>query len=102
MEPQWTKSIPSTSVCNFFYFFFVVYAVLFALSILVMVGVLSTFKLKGATGLALGAQALLTTALGGTMMLFYYLICDRALLSGAVQTVTSESFMSKDEKKMMH
>ena len=94
MEPQWTKAIPSSSVCNFFYVFFVIYAVLFALSVLVTVGVLSTFKLKGATGLALGAQAALTTALGGTMMLFYYLICDRALLSGTVKTVTSENFIT--------
>lgn len=75
------KAIPSASVCNFFYAFFVIYAVLFALSVLVTIGVIGAFKLKGATGLALGAQAIITTALGGTMMLFYYLICDRALLT---------------------
>jgi len=84
MEPQWMKAIPSTTICNFFYVFFVIYAVLFALAVLVTIGVVSTFKMKGATGLALGAQAMLTAALGGTMMLFYYLICDRALLSAAV------------------
>ena len=29
MEPNWTKNIPSSTVCNFFYMFFVVYAVIF-------------------------------------------------------------------------
>lgn len=81
------KSIPSTTVCNFFYVFFVVYAVIFVVSVLMTVGIM-TSKLRGTLGIALGAQAMLTTLIGGTMMLFYYLICDRALLQ------TKENFIS--------
>jgi hypothetical protein len=81
MEPNWTKNISSATVCNFFYVFFVVYAVIFAVSVLMTVGIMSNSKLRGALGIALGGQAMLTTLIGGTMMLFYYLICDRALLA---------------------
>jgi hypothetical protein len=98
MEPNWTKSIPSETICNFFYFFFVVYAVIFTLSILMTIGVLTSTKLRGTLGLALGMQALLTTFIGGTMMLFYYLVCDRALL--AKQPAT-EGFNTK-EKVVKH
>jgi len=81
MEPNWTKNIPSKTVCDFFYVFFVVYAVIFVLSILMTVGIMTQSKLRGALGIALGAQAAVTTLIGGTMMLFYYLVCDRALLA---------------------
>lgn len=81
MEPNWTKNISSATVCNFFYVFFVVYAVIFAVSVLMTVGIMTNSKLRGALGIALGGQAIVTTLIGGTMMLFYYLICDRALLA---------------------
>lgn len=80
MEPNWTKNISSATVCNFFYVFFVVYAVIFVVSVLMTVGIM-TSKLRGALGIALGGQAIVITLIGGTMMLFYYLICDRALLA---------------------
>ena len=83
MEPEWTRQIPSSTICNFFYAFFVIYAVLFVLSILATVGVFSFTKKLGSAGVAIGLQGLIMTAIGGTMMLFYYLICDRALLAKA-------------------
>jgi hypothetical protein len=83
MEPEWTRQIPSSTICNFFYAFFVIYAVLFVLSILATVGVFGLTKKLGSAGIALGIQGLIMTAIGGTMMLFYYLICDRALLARA-------------------
>jgi len=101
MEHQWMKAISSATICNFFYFFFVVYAVIFALSVLVTIGVVGAFKMKGAVGLALGAQAMITAALGGTMMLFYYLICDRALLAGAAKGVVAEGFAQAAPHKRM-
>ena len=81
MEPEWTKQIPSTTVCNFFYLFFVIYAILFALAVLGFFAVVMNFKKLGAGGLAMAFQGLLVGALTGTTMLFYYLICDRALLA---------------------
>ena len=70
------------------------------LSILVTIGVVSSMKMKGTVGLALGAQAMLTTALGGTMMLFYYLICDRSLLAGAAKGVVAEGFAAAKKEHM--
>ena len=83
MEPEWTRKIPSSSICNFFYAFFVIYAIFFIVSIISTIGIFSVSKKLGGAGIALGIQSLIITALGGTAMLFYYLICDRALLAHA-------------------
>jgi hypothetical protein len=48
----------------------------------------------GKLGTIIGFNGLLTTFIGGTLMLFYYLICDRALLGKAVQDV-KEKFENK-------
>ena len=82
MEPQWTKGISSETVCTFFYVFFIIYAILFGLALLGVVAVALNMKKMGAAGLPLTIQAVLTAGIGGTAMLFYYLICDRALLGG--------------------
>jgi hypothetical protein len=82
MEPSWTKSIPSETICNFFYAFFVLYAVILALSLLTVIGLFNFGKNMGNFGLMIGIQGILTSLIAGTMMLFYYLLCDRALLAG--------------------
>jgi len=74
------KNISNPMICNFFYVFYVVYAILFILSLLFTLGLFTYSKKMGKMGIAMGFQALLTTALGGVLMLFYYLICDRALI----------------------
>jgi hypothetical protein len=81
MEPEWTKQIPSTAICNFYYFFFVVYAVIFALSIITVIGTAITMKPNSPMMFPLLANVVLTSLIGGTIMLFYYLMCDRALLA---------------------
>ena len=87
MEPEWMKKIPSESVCNFFYFFFVVYAVLFVLALLTTIGVFSFTKKLGAAGIAIGLQGLVMTLIPGVFALFYYIICDRALLANKKEEV---------------
>ena len=87
MEPQWTRQISNPMICNFFYGFYVAYAFIFVLSLLFTIGVFSYSKKMGTMGFVMGINALLTTFLGGVIMLFYYLICDRALLGKAVQDV---------------
>ncbi len=74
------KQISSESVCNFFYIFFVVYAVIFVLSLVAMVGTLFNMKKMGSAGVFMALQAVIVTAIPGVMMMFYYIICDRALL----------------------
>lgn len=77
------QSIPSTVICNYFYFFFVAYAVLAVVTVLGMIGVLAFLKMPKAMMIASGFQGLLVLALAGTTALFHYLICDRALLAAA-------------------
>lgn len=50
-------------------------------------------KKMGVAGIAVAIQGVIMTALGGTIMLFYYLICDRALIGKAVEDV-KENFSS--------
>ncbi len=94
MEPDWTKQIPSESVCSFFYAFFVLYAVILVLSIFTAIGIFSFGKNMGNFGLVIGIQGIITSLLAGTMMLFHYLVCDRALLAGkATQKTTNQMEM---------
>jgi hypothetical protein len=78
MEPQWTKSISSESICNFFYFFFVLYAVIALFAGVSLLSLLFVMKTK-----EMGAilPSILTLAVATTQALFFYLICDRALLA---------------------
>jgi hypothetical protein len=81
MEPQWTKSISSELVCNYFYVFFVIYAVIAVITLIATIGVFSVLKKAGAYGIASGVGYLFATALAATQALFFYLICDRALIT---------------------
>jgi hypothetical protein len=87
MEPEWTKKIQSSTICNFFYGFYVVYLILFILSVVSTVGIFVYSKKLGAAGIAMAIQSLLITGFGATLTLFYYLICDRALLGAAVKDI---------------
>ncbi len=75
------KQISSETVCNFFYIFFIVYAVLFGISLIATIGTLFNMKKMGAAGIFMALQAVIITAIPGVMMMFYYIICDRALLA---------------------
>jgi hypothetical protein len=78
-EPDWTKNIKSSTVCNFFYYFFLVYVVL---GIIALIGlVVDLFTLKMSRGLLISSvfTKALVLALSGTMALFHYLVCARAL-----------------------
>lgn len=90
MEAEWMKSIPSEVICSFFYVFFVVYAIFFVLSLVVLVGGMLVMKKGGLLAIVTGLQGVIITGIAGTMALFYYLICDRALLGkGAVMKSAS-------------
>ena len=81
MEAEWMKNISSETVCNFFYIFFVVNAVFVALAILGLIGMAGFAKKLGMGGIATGFYGVLLAALAATQTLFFYLICDRALLA---------------------
>ena len=91
MEPQWMKQIPSKTICDFFYVFYIVYAAIFVMVVLLTIGTFFSAKKLGMGGIAMGLQGIAMSLLAGTTALFYYLICDRALL-GKVALETQENF----------
>lgn len=79
-EAAWMAAIPSTLVCNFYYAFFIIYAIIFGLTVLSFIGILFLAKGNKMIQITSGIQMLIAVALAGTAVLFNYLICSRALL----------------------
>ena len=92
MAPGWMDQIPNYAICNFFYAFYVIYAVIFALSVLHIVYIFVVVKKFDLShGIMLGSS-FFTMALALVLTLFHYLVCDRALIHKAVKDV--EGFAS--------
>jgi hypothetical protein len=81
MDTPLFENIPSESVCNFFYWFSVAYAVIVLVSVLSLAYTLVTTKLKTPMSLGISLYQILVIALGSVSLMFNYLICDRALLA---------------------
>jgi len=79
-EPAWMQQISNSTVCNFFYAWFVIYAVFAALALVLVVGTFVSAKKLGAAGIAMGLQSVLTFLIATSFMAFHYIICDRALM----------------------
>ena len=79
-EAAWMAAIPNTFICNFYYAFFIIYAIILGLTVLSFVGILFLAKGNKVIQITSGIQMLITVALAGTAVLFNYLICSRALL----------------------
>jgi hypothetical protein len=79
METDWMKQISNESICNFFYVFFVIYALFAVLSLVSFIGVFTFMKVPKGVLAVHGVQAFISLGIATTMMLFLYLICDRAL-----------------------
>jgi hypothetical protein len=87
MAPGWMDQIPNYAICNFFYAFYVVYAVIFALSVLHIVYIFVVVKKFDLShGIMLGS-GFFTMALALVLTLFHYLVCDRALIHKTVKDV---------------
>lgn len=93
-EPEWMQKISNKTVCGFFYFFFVLYAIFTFLALVVLIGTLLSIKKLGAAGIAISLQAVLTFLIGTSFMGFHYLVCDRALLPLAAEK-PHEPFMGR-------
>lgn len=94
--PSWTKDIPSEYVCNFFYVFFVIYAVILAITVVGTLGMFLSIKLPKSLLLVNGLTAFIALAIATTQFLFFYLICDRALKPGSpVKKAIDEAFTGK-------
>lgn len=80
MEPQWTKQISSNTICSTYQAIFWIYAVLAVLAFIGTLSVLVAFKLPKGMSVAIGFQGILVSLVTGTLALFQYLVCARALL----------------------
>ena len=76
---QWTDKIPNAVLCNYFYVFFLIFAVWAALSLLGGVWIFATTKLSIGMLIAVIFNILLSFGISATSALFLYLICERAL-----------------------
>ena len=76
-DPQWMKSISNSTICNWFYAFYLANLIVFFLVIGASAYVF--FRNKRQLTLTNLFFALLQLIVAGTNMLFFYLICDRTL-----------------------
>ena len=84
-EQEWTKQVPSVTVCSWFYMFFLISLGVAILSIVSFLGVLLShpkkiFTVSTFTGLA---AILFAGGLAVTNTLFYYILCSRSILPNA-------------------
>jgi len=102
--PQWTNKIPNTVLCNYFYVFFVIFAVWAALSLLGGVWIFATTKLSIGMLVAIIFNILLSFGISATSALFLYLICERALkpslTSVKIANATSQIGSASDYEMM--
>ena len=85
MAPEWTNHIPNYAICNFFYFFYVVYAVIFALAFLQILYIFTAMNKFDLTSIIILGSGFFMVALALMQILFHYLICDRALMDQAIE-----------------
>ena len=99
--PQWTDKISNNVVCNYFYVFFIIFAVWAAISLLGGVWIFATTKMSFGMLIGVIFNILLSFGISATSALFLYLICDRALKpSMAVKNATSQIASASDYEMM--
>ena len=84
MEPTVFNSISNYTVCNFFYIFFIVYAVLLGVVVVSGIATMLFVKMPSGQQIAAGVGYGIAMAIVITELLFMYLMCDRALIAPQV------------------
>ena len=77
--PPWTDSIANSTLCDYFYIFFVIFSVWAGLSLLAGIWVFSSSKMTIGMLIAVIVNIILSFGISATSALFLYLICERAL-----------------------
>ena len=78
--PAWTNKISNAMICNYFYVFFIIFAVWAGLSLLAGVWIFAARRsMSFGMLMALIINIILSFGISATTALFLYLICDRAL-----------------------
>ena len=78
-KKQWTDAISNVVLCDFYYIFFVIFAIFAAISVLGGLYIFSTTKMPFSQLIGVFFNIILTGGLSATSALFLYLICDRSL-----------------------
>ena len=82
-EPHWANQISNSLICNYFYIFFLIFAIWATLALFGGVYIFaSRSRMTFGMLLALIINILLSFGISATTALFLYLICDRALKPG--------------------
>jgi len=89
--PQWTDKIPDNVICNYFYVFFIIFAVWAAISLLGGVWIFATTKMSIGVLIGVIFNIILSFGISATSALFLYLICERALKPSAKQQESARS-----------
>jgi hypothetical protein len=76
---DWTDKIADSTLCDYFYFFFVLFAIWAAVSLLGGIFIFATTKLPLQMLIVMTFNILLSFGISATSSLFLYLICERAL-----------------------
>ena len=76
---SWTDNIPDNLLCNYFYVFFVIFAVWAAISLIGGVLIVVKTKMSPMILISSAFNILLSFGISATSALFLYLICERAL-----------------------
>lgn len=77
-EPEFFKSIPSSSICGYFYIMFVIVAI--AAGFIVLADLAYVFTSGGKRGLMLLLRSVIAMALPLINAMFLYILCSRSLL----------------------
>ena len=94
-EPEWMKGISNSTICNFFYSFYVVYLIILLISVVTTVYAFMIRKKLGLEGIFVGIYGLILGAIGTTMMLFFYLMCDRSIIEKFINEKKLRGWKSK-------
>lgn len=84
-KKQWTDTIASHVICDYFYIFFVIFSVMAAISFIGGVYIFTTTKMPFGILMAIIFNILLSGGVYSITALFLYLICDRALPKNGFQ-----------------
>lgn len=96
--PQWTDKIADSTVCGYFYIFFVIFSVWAGLSLLGGVWIFATSKMTFGTLISIMFNIILSFGISATSALFLYLICERALKPGMkAQRGRREGLVSEED-----
>jgi hypothetical protein len=89
-EAEWMKTIQNETICSFFYAFFIIYSIVAIFAFATGLGIVGMSK--DIKGYIIFGKLLFTSGIAFAQALFFYLICNRALLQKTVEQFLSFNF----------